>query len=148
MKNISRKIQLALRVIIALVALGLIVAGIVNLTNYFRDNRTEKKSVIAQIVPSPHDSDDVIFQYTFEGKTYEREPVDKFLHDYGKIGTEKRIYVNTKNPKRIFLKNPPHGEIYRATMLWGWGILLGLIVYSERRILKLLNINSKQKNKE
>ena len=146
MSSTYRKFQLVLRILISAVAFGLFVAGIYNLAHYYGDRSAEKTAVTAQVITRPHDKDDVILRYTFDGKIFENEPVDKFLHDYGKVGDELTVYVENHSPNRVFLKRPPVGEAYFAFILFGWGLVLALIVYAERRILQILEKPENDKN--
>lgn len=123
---------------IVLVSISLIVAGIYNLKNYFQDRAAEKTQVTALIVKDLDDPDDQLLKFEFNGKTYYGDPADKILHNYGKLGDKVKIYVQTNRPQRVFMLSTARGEATVGTLLLGWGILLALIVWAERRILQIL----------
>lgn len=142
-KKILANWQLILRLVILIVSLFLVLGGLYNLANYYKDRKVEKTPVTALIVKSPKNNDSQLLKYTFDNEVYYSNPVDKLLHSYGKLGDDVKIYVQSNRPKHVFLRNPPRGEAILGSILLGWGILLALIIWAERKILKLLGNNGK-----
>jgi uncharacterized protein YpmB len=142
-KKILANWQLILRIVILLVAIALIFAGFYNLKNYFHDHSAEKKHVSALIVKDPKDPDDQALKYEYAGKVYYGDPVDKILHNYGKLNKELQIYILKDRPQRIFIKSSAQGEATVGSLLLGWGILLAMIVWAERKILAILKRSKK-----
>ncbi|MDR0300568.1 MAG: DUF3592 domain-containing protein [Streptococcaceae bacterium] len=138
MKKLAEKWQFIVRVIIILVAIGLMITGVYHLSNYFLDHKLEKTQVTALIIQDPKDTNDQLLKYSFEEKTYKEAPRDRFLPHYGNLDEKITVYVETSNPQHVFIQETATGEGTIGSLFLGWGLFLILIAWLERRVLKLL----------
>ncbi|HEY0221280.1 hypothetical protein [Lactovum miscens] len=138
MKTIAKNWQLALRIILILVAVAMIIVGFFQLNSYYRDEKTQKTAITATIVKNSQDNDEQLLHYKFLGEAYTVAPRDKFIHSYGKVGNEIEIFVQNSNPSKAFFQKHAKGEETLGAIFLGWGLLLILIAWLERRLLGIL----------
>lgn len=142
MDKIIKIIQRIMRLLLSLVAIGFFVMASITLLGYSTDKHAKKTAVQAKIVadPADKDKDSLLLKYEYQGTTYYRYPKDGgFMEEVGKSGKNLTVYVNNSNPKRVMLDNPPKYEFIRATFLYGWAILLGLILLAEYVLISKFN---------
>ncbi|MDR0199333.1 MAG: hypothetical protein LBI43_02005 [Streptococcaceae bacterium] len=144
--KIHPRLQLVMRIVIWIVALGLFAAGAVTGWGFIQDHRAPKAEVTATIVHDPgKDADDLALSYSFGGRAFIERPIGKLLDNYGKRGENLQVWVEKDSPRRVFITKTPKGELLHSLILLGWSLILFCIVWSERRLLLILeNLGTKE----
>ncbi|GBG97110.1 DUF3592 domain-containing protein [Lactococcus termiticola] len=148
MKKTVKIIQVIIRLVMLIVGIGLLASSIF-LTGVHIANKNLEKSPTQGLIVRGDDIRSVHeVRYSFEGKNYERRPLDAYFRSLGQEGEKLTVYVANKYPERVFLSRTADGLLSTAGFMAGWGILLLVILLGEHQLMSRIKLLEEKTGKE
>jgi hypothetical protein len=148
MSKILSVIQNILRIIMLIVASGML-AGAIFLIGVHQANKNQEKTpVSAQIV---YGDDVKVFhdvKYEFNGKIHQNRPLDVYFRKLGDTGDRITVYVVNAHPTRVFTSKNGQDLVNSAAVLGGWSLILFLILFGEHQLLSRIKMLENKINQD
>ena len=141
MNKIVGIVERILRIIMFVVAVAML-GGALFLLGLHQTNKNLEKIVYGTEVKAIHE-----VTYSFEGKEYQKRPLDVYFRKLGDDGKKITVYVAKDHPTRIFISKTGRPLIDSAGLIGGWSLVLLLILFGEHQLLrrmKMLEENSEK----
>ncbi len=140
----TKILQRLSRIVLAVFALILLFIGGMNCQRYLTERHDPKTAVSGQVIKSASTK---LVRYQFKSVTYEQVPVGNITQTFGKIGEQVTVYVNHHNPKKIYMKKNATSLLIISSVLIGWAILIGLVLFFEYWFIHRLKVMSEPTTK-
>lgn len=135
----TKILQRLSRIVLAVFALILLFIGGMNCQRYLTERHDSKTAVSGQVIKSASTK---LVRYQFKSVTYEQVPVGNITQTFGKVGEQVTVYVNHHNPKKIYMKKNATSLLIISSVLIGWAILIGLVLFFEYWFIHRLKVMS------
>ena len=140
----TKILQRLSRIVLAVFALILLFIGGMNCQRYLIERHDPKTAVSGQVIKSASTK---LVRYQFKSVTYEQVPVGNITQTFGKVGEQVTVYVNHHNPKKIYMKKNATSLLIISSVLIGWAILIGLVLFFEYWFIHRLKVMSEPTTK-
>lgn len=140
----TKMLQRLSRIVLAVFALILLFIGGMNCQRYLTERHDPKTAVSGQVIKSASTK---LVRYQFKSVTYEQVPVGNITQTFGKVGEQVTVYVNHHNPKKIYMKKNATSLLIISSVLIGWAILIGLVLFFEYWFIHRLKVMSEPTTK-
>ncbi|MBR6894560.1 MAG: hypothetical protein IKN23_00615 [Lactococcus sp.] len=140
----TKILQRLSRIVLAVFALILLFVGGMNCQRYLTERHDPKTAVSGQVIKSASTK---LVRYQFKSVTYEQVPVGNITQTFGKVGEQVTVYVNHHNPKKIYMKKNATSLLIISSVLIGWAILIGLVLFFEYWFIHRLKVMSEPTTK-
>lgn len=140
----TKILQRLSRIVLAVFALILLFIGGMNCQRYLTERHDPKTAVSGQVIKSASTK---LVRYKFKSATYEQVPVGNITQTFGKVGEQVTVYVNHHNPKKIYMKKNATSLLIISSVLIGWAILIGLVLFFEYWFIHRLKVMSEPTTK-
>ncbi|MCL2858761.1 MAG: hypothetical protein FWF42_03625 [Streptococcaceae bacterium] len=138
MQRTSKIIQVIIRVVMLIVAIGMIVVAGTMTGLHMANKNIEKTTLTGKIVTGDEGLREV--QYNFQDKKLQNRPLDTYFRSLGSVGDSITVYVENSHPERIFISNHGDSLLETAGFMVGWGLLLGVILIGERQLMTRIKV--------
>lgn len=140
----TKILQRLSRIVLAVFALILLFIGGMNCQRYLTERHDPKTAVSGQVIKSASTK---LVRYQFKSATYEQVPVGNITQTFGKVGEQVTVYVSHHNPKKIYMKKNATSLLIISSVLIGWAILIGLVLFFEYWFIHRLKVMSEPTTK-
>ena len=140
----TKILQRLSRIVLAVFALILLFVGGMNCQRYLTERHDPKTAVSGQVIKSASTK---LVRYQFKSVAYEQVPVGNITQTFGKVGEQVTVYVNHHNPKKIYMKKNATSLLIISSVLIGWAILIGLVLFFEYWFIHRLKVMSEPTTK-
>ena len=140
----TKILQRLSRIVLAVFALILLFVGGMNCQRYLTERHDPKTAVSGQVIKSASTK---LVRYQFKSVTYEQVPVGNITQTFGKVGEQVTVYVNHHTPKKIYMKKNATSLLIISSVLIGWAILIGLVLFFEYWFIHRLKVMSEPTTK-
>lgn len=140
----TKILQRLSRIVLAVFALILLFIGGMNCQRYLTERHDPKTAVSGQVIKSASTK---LVRYQFKSVTYGQVPVGNITQTFGKVGEQVTVYVNHHNPKKIYMKKNATSLLIISSVLIGWAILIGLVLFFEYWFIHRLKVMSEPTTK-
>ncbi|MCJ1979174.1 hypothetical protein GYN67_03105 [Lactococcus piscium] len=140
----TKILQRLSRIVLAVFALILLFIGGMNCQRYLTERHDPKTAVSGQVIKSASTK---LVRYQFKSITYQQVPVGNITQTFGKVGEQVTVYVNHHNPKKIYMKKNATSLLIISSVLIGWAILIGLVLFFEYWFIHRLKVMSEPTTK-
>ncbi|MDN6012382.1 MAG: hypothetical protein L0K61_04565 [Lactococcus sp.] len=140
----TKILQRLSRIVLAVFALILLFIGGMNCQRYLTERHDPKTAVSGQVIKSASTK---LVRYQFKSVTYEQVPVGNITQTFGKVGEQVTVYVNHHNPKKIYMKKNATSLLIISSVMIGWAILIGLVLFFEYWFIHRLKVMSEPTTK-
>lgn len=140
----TKILQRLSRIVLAVFALILLFIGGMNCQRYLTERHDPKTAVSGQVIKSASTK---LVRYQFKSITYQQVPVGNITQTFGKVGEQVTVYVNHHNPKKIYMKKNATSLLIISSVMIGWAILIGLVLFFEYWFIHRLKVMSEPTTK-
>ncbi len=140
----TKILQRLSRIVLAVFALILLFIDGMNCQRYLTERHDPKTAVSGQVIKSASTK---LVRYQFKSVTYEQVPVGNITQTFGKVGEQVTVYVNHHNPKKIYMKKNATSLLIISSVMIGWAILIGLVLFFEYWFIHRLKVMSEPTTK-
>jgi len=147
MNKIVSIVERILRIIMFVVAVAMLGGALFLLGLHQTNKNLEKTAVSGRIVYGTEVKAIHEVSYVFEGKEYQKRPLDVYFRKLGSAGEKIKVYVAKDHPTRVFISKTGRPLIDSAGLIGGWSLVLLLILFGEHQLLrrmKMLEENSEK----
>lgn len=135
----TKMLQRLSRIILVIFALLLCFIGGMNCQRYLTERHAPKTAVTGQVIKSGNTK---LVRYQFNKVSYQQVPVANITQRFGKVGDQVTVYVNHHDPKKIYMTKHATSLLIISSILVGWAILIGLVLFLEYWFIHRLKVIS------
>ena len=134
MNKIVGIVERILRIVMFVVAVAML-GGALFLIGIHQTNKNLEKTAVSGQIKAIHE-----VSYVFEGKEYQKRPLDVYFRKLGNAGEKIKVYVVEDHPTRIFISKTGRPLIDSAGLIGGWSLVLLLILFGEHQLLRRMKM--------
>lgn len=140
MNKIVGIVERILRIVMFVVAVAMLGGALFLIGIHQTNKNLEKTAVSGQIVYGTEVKVIHEVSYVFEGKEYQKRPLDVYFRKLGNAGEKIKVYVVEDHPTRIFISKTGRPLIDSAGLIGGWSLVLLLILFGEHQLLRRMKM--------
>ena len=141
-------IERILRIIMFVVAVAMLGGALFLIGIHQTNKNLEKTPVSGKIVYGTDVKAIHEVSYSFEGKEFQKRPLDVYFRKLGNNGEKITVYVVKDHPTRIFISSTGKALIDSAGLIGGWSLVLLLILFGEHQLLRRMKILEEETRKK